>query len=106
MKLENYYMLVATIIWFIGFFHTGKFVRPRWKIPFKYLFYVFITLLLSNYFGHYAIIFVVLHPLIGLLFHISKCKQHQINWVNCQPTEKYIALQKKWAKGDFSSRIE
>lgn len=40
--------------------------------------------------------------MIGLIFHIRICQKHEIKWWNCEPTDKYLELQEKWAKGDFS----
>lgn len=96
------YIGLAIIIWFLGYFHTGKFVRPKWKIPGKFFFYVIVSGLLAYWLGHWALIFIIGHPLIGLIFHIKVCKEHNINWLNCEPKEQYLALQEKWAKGDFS----
>lgn len=101
-KTEIYYTILAVMIWFIGFFHNGKFVRPKWKIPGKFIFYVGVSFLLTHWFNHYALFFIVGHPLIGFMFHLKICKKHDINWISCEPKEKYLALQEKWAKGDFS----
>lgn len=56
---------------------------------------------LLHFVGYYALLFIVGHPLIGLIFHIQACKKHNINWKNCQPVAKYMELQEKWAKGEF-----
>jgi hypothetical protein len=38
----------------------------------------------------------------GFIFHLKICKKHGINWISCEPREKYIALQEKWAKGEIN----
>jgi len=100
-NIPYFYILLAMTIWLSGYFHTGKFVRPKWKIVGKFIFYVAISSLLSYWFSYFSLVFIIGHPLIGLIFHIRVCQKHQINWKNCQPQEKYLALQEKWAKGEF-----
>lgn len=100
--LEITYLTIAVAIWFAGFFHHGKYVRPKWKIPGKFIFYTGLSFLLTHYFGYISFIFIIVHPLIGFIFHVKTCKRHNINWVTCEPKEKYLELQEKWAKGDFS----
>lgn len=95
------YLLIALIIWFAGYFHTGKYVRPKWKITGKFIFYIVVSVLLIYWIDHYSLFFIVGHQLIGLIFHLIVCKKHNINWINCEPKDKYIALQEKWAKGEF-----
>ncbi len=94
--------LLALCLWVPGYFHTGRFVRPRWKISGKFIFYMSISFALAYWFGYYSLIFILGQPLLGLVFHIKVCKKHQINWLTCEPKEKYLALQEKWAKGDFT----
>ncbi len=98
---EIIYLLLASIIWFAGYFHTGRFVRPRWKVPGKFIFYMGLSYALVHWFGHWGLLFIIAHPIIGLIFHIRVCKENQIDWMTCEPKEKYLKLQEKWAKGDF-----
>lgn len=93
--------LLALTLWVIGYFHTGKYVRPKWKIPGKLLFYMSVSAILIYYFHLYSLFFIIGHPLLGLIFHISVCRKHGIDWVNCEPKEKYLELQEKFAKGEF-----
>ena len=105
-KLELLYISLAVVLWFTGYFLNGKFVRPKWKIPGKFIFYTTLSFFLTHWINHYSLIFIIGHPLIGMLFHIKACKEHDINWLTCQPRNKYIELQEKWAKGDFGSKIK
>jgi len=98
------YFLLSSFIWLLGYFHNGRLVRPKWKVPGKFLFYVGVSTLLAYFFQHYALIFIILHPLIGLYFHTKICREHNINWWTCQPEEKYLELQERWAKGDFGKK--
>ncbi|MEM8896768.1 MAG: hypothetical protein AAGC85_01625 [Bacteroidota bacterium] len=96
------YLLLALLIWGLGYLHSGRFVQPRWKIPGKFFFYVSVSAVLAWYLGAYSLFFIILHPLIGLIFHIRTCEKNGIKWLSCEPREKYLALQEKWARGDFS----
>lgn len=103
-SLETNYLILALLIWFAGYFHNGKLVRPKWKVPGKLLFYVGVAFVLTHWWQHYALLFIIGHPLIGLVFHTKICSAHGINWFSCQPHEKYLEVQQKWAKGDFSGK--
>jgi hypothetical protein len=100
--IQIYYLISTVLIWLLGYFHNGKFVRPKWKIPGKFFFYVGVSFALVYWFKHWALLFIIGHPLIGFLFHLNICSKHSINWRTCEPRDKYLALQEKWAKGDFS----
>lgn len=100
--IEIIYPIIATVIWIAGYFHTGRFVRPKWKIPGKFVFYVGLSYALTHWFGHWSLLFIFGHPILGLVFHLKICKENNIHWITCEPREKYLELQEKWAKGDFS----
>ena len=105
-QMENFqyiYLSLAIAIWVAGYFHTGRFVRPKWKIPGKFLFYIGISIGLILWIGHYSLIFILGHQLAGLIFHIKICKRHNINWKTCEPREKYLELWERWAKRDYST---
>lgn len=101
-NIEIINLVVAIIIWFAGYFHSGRFVRPKWKISGKFVFYVLGSFALTYWIGHWALIFILGHPMIGLIFHMKVCKENNINWITCEPREKYLELQEKWAKGTKS----
>lgn len=103
-SVQVFYLLLSILIWILGYFHNGKFVRPKWKIPGKFLFYVGVSVLCVYWFGHWGILFILGHPLIGLLFHLKVCRENEINWLTCEPKDKYLELQEKWAKGDFRKK--
>ena len=105
-KIQLYYLITSVLIWILGYFHTGKYVRPKWKIPGKFAFYVGVSFALVYAFGHWGLLFVIGHPLIGLLFHLKVCQDHDIHWLSCEPKERYLALQEKWARGDFGKSKE
>lgn len=96
-------LLLALVVWMGMFLHTGKFVKPQWKIVGKAFFYLAVSNLLIAWVGYYSLIFIIGHPLIGLVFHIKVCRQYDIDWVRCVPREKYIELQEKWARGEFGA---
>ncbi len=99
--LEIIYVIIAALIWGLGFLHTGRFVRPKWKIPGKFIFYIGISWLLVHWLGHWGLVFIISHPLIGFIFHLRICRKHSIHWLTCEPQSKYLALQEKWARGEF-----
>ena len=101
-NIKFYYLITSVLIWVLGYFHTGKFVRPKWKVPWKLVFYVGVSAILVHWFGHWGLIFIITHPLIGFLFHYKVCGENDIYWFTCAPIEKYVELQKKCAKGDFA----
>lgn len=105
-KIETYhfyYLILAVMIWFVSYhFFGGRFIRPHWKKAGKFFAYIFISFVLLATVGHYALIFIIGHQLLGGVGHFMICKKHDINWRTCQPEDKYIALTEKWAKGDFS----
>ena len=103
-NIEIIYLFIAITIWVAGYFHNGRFIRPKWKIPGKFIFYVGVSFALVYWLGHWGLIFILGHPIIGLIFHIKVCKENNIDCVTCEPREKYIELQEKWAKGDFQQR--
>jgi hypothetical protein len=106
LKIETYhfyYLILAVIIWFLSYhFFGGRFIRPHWKKAGKFFAYISISFVLLAIIGHYALIFIIGHQLLGGVGHFMICKKHGIDWRTCQPEEKYIALTEKWARGDFS----
>src|SRR5690606_42116327 len=103
-NFEIIYLAIATAIWFAGYFHSGRFVRPKWKIPGKFIFYVGVSFALVQWIAHWGLVFIVGHPTIGLYFHIKVCNENNIDWITCVPRDKYLELQEKWSKGDFHNQ--
>jgi hypothetical protein len=98
-----YYLLSAAVIWAFSFrFFGGRFVRPKWKQPGKFIAYMTISFVLLTLVGHYALIFIIGHQALGGIGHYMICKKHNINFWTCQPEEKYLEVTEKWAKGDFT----
>ena len=100
-KMENFqysYLVLAIVIWILGYFHNGRFVRPKWKIPGKFIFYNGISYILILWYQEYALFFILGHPIIGLIFHTIVCVKYDINWFTCYPEEKYLELTEKLAK--------
>lgn len=94
-----FHLLLALIIWFGGFFVFGKFIAPRWKVAGKFIAYFAITILLSFYTGHWALIWIIGHQFLGWAGHIWWCRKHGINWITCEPRQKYLEL-RPWAEWD------
>jgi ABC-type transport system involved in multi-copper enzyme maturation permease subunit len=106
LAIETYYyfyLLLAFVIWCLFYhFFGGRFIRPNWKKPGKLTLYLIISWWLLAWIGHYALVFIILHPISGAMGHCFICKKYDINWRTCQPEKKYIALTERWAKGNSS----
>lgn len=104
-KLETYqffYIGAAALIWGAGFMICGgKHIRPKWKQSGKLISYLIFTTILLIWVGHYAVIFIIGHQMIGWVFYYKICKEHGIDWKTCEPADKYLALMEKWGRGDF-----
>ena len=98
------YLLIAIGIWILVYLHTGRFVRPKWKRAGKFIFYVGVSFGLAIWIGHFSLLFIIGHPLLGLFFHIRACKKYSIDWLKCEPREEYLKLQEKWASGARTNR--
>ncbi|HAA76423.1 TPA: hypothetical protein DCE37_15015 [Candidatus Latescibacteria bacterium] len=58
---------------------------------------------LSYAFGHYSLVFIVLHPVSGLACHIAACRKHGIDWLTCEPRELYQAFHDAWGRSEVNS---
>ena len=92
-------LTIALTLWFAGFLIFGRFIAPRWKVGGKLAFYLAVSAALSFYFGHWSLLWIIGHPLLGIGGHIWWCNKHQISWLTCQPREKYLQL-RPWATQD------
>lgn len=102
-KYHFFYFLLSVGVWFLSYrYFGGRFIRPQWKKVGKLFAYLIIASILILSIGHYSLIFIIGHQLLGGVGHFMICKKHGIDWKTCQPEEKYIELTEKWAKGDFS----
>jgi uncharacterized membrane protein len=97
------HLALASIIWIAGFLLFGRFIAPRWKVVGKLLVYLLVTAMLSRTVGHFALIWIIAHPVLGIAGHIWWCRKHGINWLTCEPREKYLAL-RPWAAADGFAR--
>ncbi len=77
----------------------GRFIAPRWKVAGKAIFFFGIAAALSWWVGHWSLLFIIGHPLLGVWGHIWWCRKHGINWLTCQPRDRYLEL-RPWAAGD------
>lgn len=73
---------IALAIWLVGF-----------------ALFLLVTVGLSFWFGYWALIFVIGHPALGVGGHIGWCRKHGINWLTCEPRDRYLEL-RPWAQGD------
>lgn len=76
---------------------TGHLQWPKWKAISKTLVYILITAIGYYFIGNLIYIYVLGHPILGLLIHIFWCKKHSLNWINTDK-KMYIESQKKYFK--------
>lgn len=84
----------------------GRFVAPRWKILGKLVFFFAIAITLSLWVGHWSLLWIIGHPALGVGGHVYWCRKHGIDWLTCEPRDRYLEL-RPWAAADgFGSRTE
>lgn len=99
-------LAVAVVLQTALFLIFGRFIAPRWKVGGKLVFHFVIAIALSAWVGHWSLIWIMGHPFLGVVGHIAWCRAHGINWLTCQPREKYLSL-RPWAVADgFAVREE
>lgn len=92
-------LTVAVLAWLIGYALFGRFIAPRWKVIGKLTFFLVVALVLSVVVGHWSLVWIVGHPLLGIVGHAWWCRHNGIDWLTCQPRHKYLAL-RPWASRD------
>jgi hypothetical protein len=90
---------LACCIWAAGYLMFGQFIAPRWKAAGKLGFYLVVVALLHRLVGQWALIWLIGHPLAGIAGHAWWCRRNGINWITCQPRDKYLSL-RPWATAD------
>ena len=96
------YIALAVVLWVLGALHTGRIVRPKWKLWGKLVRYVLVSGVLAFWVGPWSLIYIFGDVAVGLAFHTWVCMRHDLNWWTLAPEERYVALTEKWARGDFS----
>ena len=99
-----FHTALALALWITGFIFFGRFIVPRWKVAGKLVFYIGVSILLSALFGHWSLIWIIGHPLLGIAGHAWWCRKNGINWLTCQPREKYLGLRPWTAKDGFKQK--
>lgn len=94
---------LALALWLAGFAVFGRFVAPRWKVAGKLIFFLAVSGAFSAWVGHWSLIFIIGHPALGVGGHIWWCRRHDIDWLRCQPRDRYLEL-RPWASGDGFQR--
>lgn len=74
---------------------TWNLIWPRWKRYGKLLFSVVVSVLLAAMVGWWSLIFILGHPLMGLVGHLWWCRSHGFDWKSVDP-EQYRASQEAW----------
>ncbi len=94
------YVALATALAALGYVHTGRVVRPKWKLPWKIGRYLLISGVLAYFLGPWSLIYIFGDVLIGLVFHTWVCRTYDINWWTLAPEDRYVALTEKLARGE------
>lgn len=92
-------LLIALAVWLLGFALFGRFISPRWKVLGKLVFFMLVAWVLAMLVGHWSMVWILGHPLLGIGGHVWWCKRNDINWLTCSPRDKYLGL-RPWANGD------
>lgn len=95
------YLALAAALSVFGYFHTGRVVRPKWKLWGKLARYLLLTGALAHFFGAWSLVYIFGDFGLGLAFHTWVCRKHDIDWWTLAPEERYVALTEKWARGEF-----
>ncbi|MEM7159160.1 MAG: hypothetical protein AAF799_40360 [Myxococcota bacterium] len=86
---------IAVVIEGVGLARTWQLIWPSWKRAAKPVFYLGMTALLTHGLGPWALVFVVLHPLLGWLAHYGFCRKHDMNPWKVEDPQRYVALQRQ-----------
>lgn len=97
-------LIIAACIEAVGLYFTGRFIFPAFKRVGKPLFYLGVTLGLAYWLGWWALIFVIVHPLIGIWAHITFCKKIGMDPLKGDP-QKYREAQEAAMK-DFAESMK
>ncbi len=96
---------VALLLETVGLWLTWRLIWPAYKRVGKPVFYLGATAALTLWWGGWAMVFVVGHPLLGWLGHHRFCRTHGMNPWRVRDPERYIALQKQTIAA-FQRRLE
>jgi len=102
-KLAGLALISAVLV--IGYrYFGGRYVQPRWKLWGKAFAALVITYFAMVWLGPWGVLLPLAHQAAGFAGHVVICRRHGINWRTCEPRADYIALQERYARGDFLTR--
>jgi hypothetical protein len=85
-------MVFAAVLEIVLYIVFGRFIEPRWKILPKIGFYMLITWIFASAVGWWSLIWIIGHPGLGIFAHAIWCRRHGIDWLRCEPRDKYLRL--------------
>jgi hypothetical protein len=94
------YIVLAIVVFIFGYFHTGRHLRPRWKIAGRMLMYLGGATVTVVWLHHFSLMFIIGYPVVGLILHTQLCEKNGIDWWTCEPVEKFAALRNSWGSWD------
>ena len=88
-------LAIAAGMWLGPYLLIGRFTWLQWKQGVRAALYFTLAGLLSFFFGHWSLLFILGHPLVGLLIHVAWCRAHGFDWLRFDP-EAYQRSEKEW----------
>ena len=88
-------LVIAVGMWVGPYLLIGRFTALQWKQGVRGVVYITVAGLLSLFFGHWSLLYIVGHPLVGLLVHVAWCRAHDFHWLRFDP-EAYQRSEKEW----------
>lgn len=70
----------------------GRYAGTGWRFYPRILFYLLISWIMAGSLGWWSLIWIVGHPALEIIAHVSWCRNHGIDWKTCEPREKYLRL--------------
>lgn len=98
-------MLLAVALQTVLFLLFERFMEPRWKIILKVGFYLMISWIIASAVAWWSLIWIVGHPALGTIAHAVWCRRHGIDWLRCEPRDKYLRL-RPWLQEDRLARVD
>lgn len=94
-ELEWFSLLILHVLG-TSIFEAFEVETPWWKLTTKWGIVIGLTYLVFHFFGHWAMVVVLLPALAGGVFHFRWCARHGIDPWRATPRKKYYEL-RGWA---------
>ncbi|HVQ31688.1 MAG TPA: hypothetical protein VMV21_18965 [Vicinamibacteria bacterium] len=85
-------VLLAIAVVGPAFFAAFELETPAWRKVLKWAMVIGVTLTLTRFWGHWALLVPVLGGVAGVTGHVLWCRRHGIDPVRATPRRKYYEL--------------